>query len=68
MLPNWLSFLFFLAIPIAIAICGVFAVRRFVETDVLRRHNEIAVPIHAAISVIYAVLLAVCDCNRLGAI
>ncbi len=58
MLPNWLSFIIFLTVPIAIAISGVYIVRRFVATDVLRRHNEIAIPIHAAISVIYAVLLA----------
>ncbi len=58
MLSDWLSITYFLAIPITIAIGGVFLVRRFMPNERLRRHNDIAAPIHATIAVIYAVLLA----------
>jgi hypothetical protein len=43
---------------IVVAVGGVALMRRAFSQDRLRRHNEIAGPIHATIGVIYAVILA----------
>lgn len=58
MVSNWISGLWFIGIPIVLGLVGLAVASRLVSTEVLRNHNDIAAPIHAAIGVIYAVLLA----------
>jgi hypothetical protein len=58
MLPEWILAVLLILTPIVVGALGVLIVHRLVSTDLLRRHNEVASPIHAAIGVMYAVLLA----------
>lgn len=57
MAMEWSGFILFMAISIGVGVCSVFASRKFIGHDFLRRHNEITAPVHAAISVMYAVLV-----------
>lgn len=57
MTSTWYFGILVVLIAICIAVGGVAFARRSLSIDLLRRHNEIAAPIHAAIGVMYAVLL-----------
>lgn len=57
MAMEWSGFILFMAISIGVGVCSVFASRKFIGHEFLRRHNEVTAPVHAAISVMYAVLL-----------
>lgn len=46
-----------MVVSIGVGVCSVFASRKFIGHEFLRRHNEVTAPVHAAISVMYAVLL-----------
>lgn len=58
MLSSWLGGLLCISLTVIVGVLGVRLVRKLVPIDILQRTNEIAAPLHAAISVIYAVLLA----------
>lgn len=58
MLSTWYSGILFVLLAVALAWLGIRLVHRRGMGDLLRRHNEIAGPIHATLGVIYAVLLA----------
>src|SRR5688572_6400182 len=57
MITEWSGFILFMVISIGVGVCSVFASRKFIGHEFLRRHNEVTAPVHAAISVMYAVLL-----------
>lgn len=57
MVMEWSGFILFMAISVSVGVCSVFASRKFIGHDFLRRHNEVTAPVHAAISVMYAVLV-----------
>jgi len=58
MTSTWYFGLVVVLLAVVIASGGVALARRSFSLDGLRRHNEIAAPIHAAIGVMYAVLVA----------
>ena len=58
MVSEFLSLLIFIILPVLVAFAGVWSTRKIFTHDLLKRHAEITAPIHAAISVVYAVLLA----------
>ena len=55
---GWVFGTAIVLVAIAVAVGGVALMRRTLSQERLRRHNEIAGPIHATIGVIYAVILA----------
>lgn len=58
MLSTWYSGVAFVLLAVGLAWLGIRLVHRRELSTLLRRHNEIAGPIHATLGVIYAVLLA----------
>ncbi len=57
-MPLWLSALFVVGVPTAIAMFGPYFVRRLVPLETLRTNNEVAGFKFAVVGVLYAVLLA----------
>jgi hypothetical protein len=58
MLQQWYAGVLFVVLAIVVGILGIRIARRHVSIERLKRHNEVAAPIHATLGVIYAVLLA----------
>jgi len=58
MFSEWYAGLIFVLCAIAVGALGVWLARRHVDPERLKKHNEVAGPIHATLGVIYAVLLA----------
>jgi hypothetical protein len=56
-MQDWILAVICILSPVALCIVGVRYVHKVFSTEVLARHNDIAAPLHAAVSVIYAVLL-----------
>lgn len=57
-MPLWVAALLVVALPTAISTAGPPIIRRFINLDRLRTNNEVAGFQFAAVSVLYAVLLA----------
>ena len=58
MATEWYGGIVFVVVAVGVSIAGVDLVRRYVSADLLKRHNEVAVAVHAALAAVYAVLLA----------
>ncbi len=58
MVSEWYAGLIFVIVAVGASVVGVHLVRRYIPADLLKRHNEVAVAIHAALAAVYAVLLA----------
>lgn len=58
MISTWYFGVIAVVFAVGVAIVSVHLARARVSMERLRRHNEIAAPIHATVGVVYAVLLA----------
>jgi hypothetical protein len=57
MLPDWIIALIYVSIPVILAVGSIIISRKYIDGDLLRRHNDITAPIHGAVNVLFAVLL-----------
>ncbi len=57
-LPTFVLMLLGVGVSVLIAVAGVYAARRFVPSELLKDHNDVAGNIYNMLGVVYAVLLA----------
>jgi len=56
-IPTWIILSIMLVVAISVSVGGVMLVRRYIDTNKLKQHHDIAGPIFGTAGVIYAVLL-----------